>query len=99
MRLVEIASVQGEVCPSDGLPSGNPLQHLLKATHSAVDFRWESNGFLKQGDEALGAHAKLRGHLRDGASLVPILERGQREPDTRTRRGRPARCSFAAEFE
>ena len=31
MGLVEIAGVQCEVCPPDGLPSCDPLQHLLKA--------------------------------------------------------------------
>ena len=83
MGLVEIASIQREVRPPDGLLSRDPLQHLLKALHPAEHFWGESDCLLKQGDEALGTHAQLRGHLRDGASLVPILERGQREPDSR----------------
>lgn len=82
MGLVEIAGVQREVCPPDGLPSGDPLQHLLKAQQAAVHFRRESDGFLKQGDEALGTQAKLCSHLRDGAPLFLGLERGQCEHDS-----------------
>src|SRR5258706_3129457 len=35
MRLVEIAVVQREVCPPDGLPSLDPPQRLLKAKQAA----------------------------------------------------------------
>ena len=55
--LVKIASFQRKVCPPDGLLSGGPLQHLLKAPHPAEHFWSESDGFLKKGDETLGTHA------------------------------------------
>jgi hypothetical protein len=85
MRLVEISAGEREVCPSGGLSSFDPPQHLLKAEHAAERFGRESDGFLEQGDESLRTQAKLRCHLRDGALLVSDLERGQRERDSRMR--------------
>ena len=99
MGLIEIASVQRKVRPADGLPCGGPLQHLLKAPHPAEYFWGESDGLLKQRDEALGTHAKLCGHLRDGASRVPILQRGQREPDSRMWCVLPANARSQEAFE
>src|SRR5258708_4528575 len=81
MGLVEVPAVQCEICPGDPLPFFDQTQHFLKAKHTAKHFRRESDGFLEQMDEALGTHAKLRRHLRDGAPLFPGLERGQRERD------------------
>ncbi|BCL78904.1 hypothetical protein ccbrp13_13690 [Ktedonobacteria bacterium brp13] len=54
MGLVKIAGVQREVCPPDGLPSGDPLETILKAKQAAKHFRCESNSVLEQVDEALG---------------------------------------------
>lgn len=99
MGLIEIAAVQREVCPPGGLPSCGPPQHLLKAQHTAEHFRRESDGFLKQGDEALGAQAKLCGHLRDGAPLFLGLERDQRERDSGMRCLLPGEACQEEAFE
>ena len=82
MGLVEIPAVEREVCPGGPLPSFDPPQHFLKAQHAAKHFRRESDGFLEQVDEALRTQAKLCRHLRDGAPLLPGLERGKRERDS-----------------
>jgi hypothetical protein len=99
MGLVEIAGVQRKIRPPDRLPCGGPLHYFLKAPDPAERFRSESDGFLKQGDKALGAHAQLCDHLRDGASLVPILERGQRESDSRMECLLPASARSKEAFE
>src|SRR5712692_3615916 len=83
MCLVEVPAVQCEICPRDPLPFFDQTQHFLKAKHAAKHFRRESDGFLEQMDEALRTQAKVCGHLRDGAPLVPGQELGKRERDSR----------------
>jgi hypothetical protein len=87
MGLVEKAAVQREVCPPDGLPSGDPLRHLLKAQQAAEHFRRESDGFLKQGDEALGTQAKLCSHESFISVSVRLLSIRTKRQESRFHHG------------
>ena len=75
MCLVEIAAVEGDVGPSEGLAIFQELYGFLKFKNTGEHFGLETDAFVEGADEVLVADARFLREPFDGKVFVGVLER------------------------